>query len=435
MEKNKILVIEDNLVFARILCNWLRAHGFAVESVTGASAARKALGQEHDYGCVLADVRLPDGDGMDILEWLVKKSILVPYIVMTQNEDVLSAVRAMKLGAKDYLPKKLIDEKSLLRTVKDAMADRNMTAAPIFKRTSHAYTSAVKKAKMVATVQMTVLITGENGSGKEHVAQMIHEHSKRTSKPFVAVDCGTLSQELALSELFGHKKGAFTGSTDDKKGLFAQADGGTLFLDEIGNLSYEVQVKLLRAMQERTYRPVGGTCDLPFDIRFIAATNEDLPKAIDEGRFRKDLYFRLNEFEIGMPSLRDCREDILPLAEFFKETFCKETDCTTCDFTEEAKLQLLSYTWPGNVRELRNCIRKAVLLSGGGDITEESLELPVVASADMDSLSLHNEQEERKKIADVLRRTNWNKSRAAELLGISRPTLYKKMDKYDLRKT
>ena len=433
-EKGKILIIEDNAPYARYLGNWLRPHGYEVETACHSASAKKMLGGENTYVCVLADIRLPDGDGVEILAWMRKRGIAIPYIVMTQNEDVTSAVKAMKLGAKDYLPKKMIDEHSLLKTIQDAIGETKRRKAVIYKRNSHAYTVMMKKVKMVSAISISVLITGENGSGKEHVAQAIHEHGNRSSKPFIAVDCGTLPKELSASALFGHKRGAFTGATEDKVGFFGQANGGTLFLDEIGNLSMEAQVMLLRALQEQTYRPVGSERDEHCNVRVIAATNEDLKKAIEEGRFRQDLYYRLNEFDIHLPPLRDCPDDILPLAEFFKESFHEETECEAGGFTEEAKRLLLSYSWPGNVRELRNCIRKAVLMADGGEITPDLLELDVSLKNQNNPLTLKNGWEERQRILAALERARWNKSKAAELLGISRPTIYEKIEKYDLGK-
>lgn len=431
--KARILVIEDNPVYARMLSNWLRPLGYGTVVAASAYSARKAITEDSSIACILADIRLPDGDGVDILEWTREKGIDVPYVVMTQNEDVASAVRAMKLGARDYLPKKMLDESLLLDTVKGILSRKRRERTQIFRRTSHAYRMTVRNAGLVAPVPLNVLVTGENGSGKEHIAEMIHTQGSRSSGPFVAVDCGTLSRELAMSELFGYRKGAFTGAVEDKKGLFAQAEGGTLFLDEVGNLPHDVQRQLLRALQERVYRPVGDTVDRECDIRVIAATNENLERAIREGRFREDLFYRLNEFSVHVPPLRECREDILPLAEFFKEKFCGDMGRDAGVFTEEAKMRMLSYRWPGNVRELRNCVRKAVLVSGAGEISAENLGLPESGSPDgATDLSLRNEWDERRRIRDALERTGWNKSKAAELLGISRPTLYEKMGRYDI---
>lgn len=431
--KARILVIEDNPVYARMLSNWLRPSGYGTVIAASAYSARKAILEDKSIACVLADIRLPDGDGVDILEWMREKNMDVPYVVMTQNEDVASAVRAMKLGAKDYLPKKILDESLLLDTIKGILSRKRQERAQIFRRTSPAYRMTVRNAGLVAPVPLNVLVTGENGSGKEHIAEMIHTRGCRASGPFIAVDCGTLSRELAMSELFGHRKGAFTGAVEDRKGLFAQAEGGTLFLDEVGNLPPDVQRQLLRALQERVYRPVGHTVDRECDIRVIAATNEDLARAIREGRFREDLFYRLNEFCIHVPPLRECREDILPLAEFFKERFCEEMGYEAGVFTEEAKMRMLSYRWPGNVRELRNCVRKSVLVSATEEIRVEDLGLPEPDCPDDSGLSLRDERDERRRIRDALERTGWNKSKAAELLGISRPTLYEKIDKYDIR--
>ncbi len=283
------------------------------------------------------------------------------------------------------------------------------------------------------THDMSVMIFGENGTGKEHIAHHLHEKSKRAGKPFVAVDCGSLSRELAPSAFFGHVKGAFTGADSTKKGYFHEAEGGTLFLDEVGNLALETQQMLLRAIQERRYRPIGDKSDRSFNVRIIAATNEDLEAAVSEKRFRQDLLYRLRDFEITVPPLRDCQEDIMPLAEFFREVANKELECNVGGFSSEARKALLTHTWPGNVRELRQKIMGAVLQAQEGVVTKEHLELAVTKPTSPVSFALRNDAEDKERIMRALKQTNGNRCAAAELLGISRTTLYGKLEEYGLK--
>ena len=280
---------------------------------------------------------------------------------------------------------------------------------------------------------MSVLILGENGTGKEHIAHHLHEKSKRAGKPFVAVDCGSLSKELAPSAFFGHVKGAFTGADSAKKGYFHEAEGGTLFLDEVGNLAMETQQMLLRAIQERKYRPIGDKADRNFNVRIIAATNEDLEQAVIEKRFRQDLFHRLHDYEITVPPLRNCQEDIMPLAEFFREIANNELECSVTGFDAEARKRLLTHAWPGNVRELRQKIMAAVLEAQTGLVTKEHLELAVTKPNSPVSFALRNDVEERERILRALKQANGNRKVAAELLGIGRTTLYSKLEEYGLK--
>lgn len=301
----------------------------------------------------------------------------------------------------------------------------------IFRRESDRIREVERRAALVGSTDLSVLIRGENGTGKEHVALAVHKAGARAERPFVAVDCGSIPRELAASEFFGHVKGAFTGAADNKTGVFHEAEGGTLFLDEVGNLPYEVQVLLLRALQERRYRPVGGRRETVCDVRIVAATNENIEKAIAEGRFREDLYHRLNEFTIEVPPLRECPDDILPLAEFFLEQSCGELNKSVSGFSAEAGKLLRSYGWPGNVRELKNTVRKAVLLTGSGVIEAMDLDMNVAEGAK--GFALKAENEEREKIVKALEAAKYNKALAAGLLQISRPTLYEKMKKYGIK--
>lgn len=427
----KILIIEDDLVLCRVLRNWLERKRMQVECASTAAQARKIIATT-DADIILSDMRLPDGDGIGILEWMNENRYRIPFVIMTQHAEVLSAVRAMKLGAEDYLPKPFQPDtlyamlNGLLRR-KEAAKERNRL---IFRRESKQSREVERRAVLVGSTDMSVLVRGENGTGKEHVALAIHKASPRAIAPFVPVDCGSIPKELAASEFFGHVKGAFTGATDNKSGVFLEAEGGTLFLDEVGNLPYEVQVLLLRALQERRYRPVGGKREVPCDVRIVAATNENMEKAIAEGRFREDLYHRLNEFTIEVPPLRECPDDILPLAEFFLKQGCDEMNKRVTGFSAEARKMLQTYGWPGNVRELKNTIRKAVLLCESDTLKAEDLDMPAENTAD--GFALKAENEEKEKIIKALETAKYNKALAAGLLRISRPTLYEKMKKYGI---
>lgn len=301
----------------------------------------------------------------------------------------------------------------------------------IFERKSPAFQEINRRISLVAPTDMGVLILGENGTGKEHIAEKVHGMSRRAGGPFIAVDCGMLSKELAASELFGHEKGSFTGAVAAKKGFMAEADGGTLFLDEVGNLPSEVQQNLLRAIQTKCYRPIGSNKERKADVRIIAATNENLEKAVREGRFREDLYHRLKEFVIKLPPLRECREDILPLANFFRELANEELERNTRGFDKEAEKQLFTCPWKGNVRELQQTIRSAVLLSEGEIITADKLEYNPLSQA-IPSLRLKDNEEEKERIMRALAQTGGNREMTAEILGVSRTTLYNKMKEYGI---
>lgn len=362
MDKTTIIVVEDNIVYCEFVCNMLAREGYRTVKAYHLSTAKKHLQQATDNDIVVADLRLPDGNGIDLLRWMRKEGMMQPFIIMTDYAEVNTAVESMKLGSLDYIPKRLVEDKlaPLLRSIlKERNAGRNRM--PVFPRNGSAFQAISKRIRLVAPTDMSVLIFGENGTGKEHIAHHLHDKSKRSGKPFVAVDCGSISAELAPSAFFGHVKGAFTGADGTKKGYFHEAEGGTLFLDEIGNLAMETQQMLLRAIQERRYRPLGDKADKSFNVRIIAATNEDLETAVNEKRFRQDLLYRLHDFEITVPPLRDCQEDIMPLAEFFREIANKELECDVIGFDGEARKTLLTHVWPGNVRELRQKIMGAVL--------------------------------------------------------------------------
>ena len=432
----KIIVLEDNTLFAEVVCRWLQREGWKTECVTNISRAKKLMEKADTDDIVLADLRLPDGESTTLLEWLRKNGMDQPFIVMTDYAEVHTAVSAMKLGSVDYIPKKLLEDK-LLTTIngivqKQMATKAALSATPIFQRDSAAFRQIKERIRLVAPTEMSVLILGENGTGKEHIAQRIHANSKRKDKPFVSVDCGSIFPSLAQSAFFGHVKGAFTGAEENKVGYFQEANGGTLFLDEVGNLPYEIQQMLLRVIQERRYRPVGAKEDKNCNVRIVAATNEDLVKAVLEKRFRQDLLYRLQDFTITLPPLRNCQEDIMPLAEFFREQSNKTLDKAVRGFDSSAKKALLQHPWSGNVRELKQKIQTAVLLCEGSNITEDDLELYVEQDASPVCYTLKDVQQEKERIRQALEQCGGNKKSAAKLLKIGRTTLYAKIKEYGL---
>ena len=431
----KIYVIEDNPVYNDYVCNLLKKEGFNTEQAYHLSTARKLLAKIGKDDIVLADLRLSDGEGIDLLRWMRKDGKMQPFIVMTNYGEIHTAVESMRLGSKDYIQKPLIEDKlvPLVHAIRKEQEKRKQRHVPIFTRQGAAYQEIKRRIRLVAPTRMSVLILGENGTGKEHIAHHLHDKSKRAGKPFVPVDCGSLSKDLAPSAFFGHVKGAFTGADSTKKGYFNEAEGGTLFLDEVGNLALETQQMLLRAIQERRYRPIGDKTDKSFNVRIIAATNEDLEKAVIEKRFRQDLLYRLHDFEITVPPLRDCQEDIMPLAEFFREIANNELECSVTGFDAEARKTLLTHPWPGNVRELRQKIMGAVLQAQTGVVMKEHLELAVTKPTSPVSFALRNDAEDKERILRALKQANGNRKVAAELLGIGRTTLYSKLEEYGLK--
>lgn len=452
-----ILIVEDDLTFSTMLSTWLRKKDFEVCAVSSVSAAVKALTQtdKETPQLVLSDLRLPDHDGLYLLSWMRKQGFTQPFIVMTSYAEVQNAVEGMKLGATDYISKP-IQPDLLLQKMKEALRSTSVpttsstaqpkenditatTSAPTASSTSHPGIEGhspiaqelYRLVALVAPTPLSVLINGASGTGKEYVAHRIHELSKRASGPFVAIDCGALTKDLAASELFGHTKGAFTGALNNKVGAFEQAQGGTLFLDEVGNLSYDVQVQLLRALQERRIRPVGSAEERSIDIRLVCATNENMTEAITQGRFREDLFHRINEFTLHMPLLRERGRDIIEFAHYFLQQANQELGRHITHISPDAEQALLQYAWPGNLREMRNIITRAALLTEEGDtLTAKQLLLPNNTSPATvsNSLSLKASQaDELSRIQEALQITGGNKSRAAKLLGIDRKTLYNKL--------
>ena len=365
MDKIKIIVVEDNIVYCEFVCNLLAREGFRTVQAFHLSTARKLLQQAADGDIVVSDLRLPDGNGIDLLRWMRKEGMTQPFIIMTDYAEVHTAVESMKLGSLDYIPKQLVEDKlvPLLRTI---LKERNIgrSRMPVFARDGSAFRKIMHRIRLVAPTDMSVLIFGENGTGKEHIAHHLHDKSKRSGKPFVAVDCGSLNKELAPSAFFGHVKGAFTGADSAKKGYFHEAEGGTLFLDEVGNLAPETQQMLLRAIQERRYRPVGDRTDRSFNVRIIAATNENLEQAIEKGTFREDLYHRLAVIVVRVPPLREHAGDIPALVEHFIRTIASEYGSAPKPIDADALAELQRMPWSGNIRELRNVIERLIILSG-----------------------------------------------------------------------
>lgn len=481
----QILIVEDDLAFGTMLQTWLKKKGFDVEKVTNVGAAARWLteGGADSVNLILSDLRLPDHDGLFLLTWMRKRNIAVPFIVMTHYAEVQNAVLAMKSGAADYIAKP-VQPDILLQKINDALqaasaatpvsqavsaasapvsaasttvsshschsthisASVSSTNAAASDTTSNASASVPKYlegrseasrqlydyVRLVAPTPMSVLILGASGTGKEYVARRIHELSARKGKPFFALDCGAIPKDVAASEFFGHKKGAFTGADADKRGAFEVANGGTLFLDEVGNLSYDVQVQLLRALQERCIRPVGGDRELKVDIRLVCATNENLEQAVAEGRFREDLYHRINEFTIYMPQLRERGNDIFLFADLFIRQANAELQRQVDGLDAAAAELLVQHSWPGNLRELNNVVKRAVLLARGRQITAAELQQAMGPVRQNAVPTLHNEADERQRIEEALRQTGGNKAKAARLLGIDRKTIYNKMEKWGM---
>ena len=431
--KRKILIVEDNIGLSQMQKDWFAQAGYDAVTAMNEPIARSLI-RKTTFDLILSDVRLPEGDGISLLEWLRKEKKKIPFIITTEYVSVPDVVRTIKLGAIDYLPKPVRKE-HLLELAEDVfqpMVTVRKKEKALFRRISSKIMQVEKYARLVAPSEMSVMILGANGTGKESVAQSIHQGSERRDMPFVAVNCGALPRELAASLLFGHEKGAFTGADTAKAGYFDMAKGGTLFLDEIGTMSYEIQSMLLRVLQESTYTPIGSSKERVADVRIVSATNEDLQQAIRNGRFREDLYHRLNEFEIRQPFLAECMEDIIPLAEFFRERYSRELKRETSGFSDDARCRMLAYPWPGNVRELQNRVKRAVLLSDSPLLAWQDLGVDTTVGSSKSHRGKMPESDERERIGRSLAESGGNVSRAAESLGISRVTLYKKMRKYGL---
>jgi len=447
----KILIVEDDVPFGTMLKTFLIKRDYEVELVFSGVEALKNL-KDNKFDLILSDVRLPDTSGLDILKEVKAENTETQVIIMTSYAEISMAVEAMKNGAFDYVSKPFRPE-SILQTIENALKHTQVQpTAPREKEKpkkslstkDNSFVKGVSEAavklsdyiELVAPTNMSVLIMGESGTGKEQVAKSIHLQSKRAKAPFIAVDCGAIPRELASSEFFGHLKGSFTGAINDKTGHFEAANGGTLFLDEIGNLSYELQVQLLRALQERKIKPVGSNTEIQVDIRVITATNEDLAQAVKDGEFREDLYHRLNEFSIKVPALKERKEDLMLFAEYFLEEANTELEKNVIGFTESAIEAFKNYNWPGNLRELKNMVKRAVLLTQDEMIPLKVLPHEIATASQTNTeteYGLFKNKNEEQLILDALEKSGGNKSKAARLLSIDRKTLYNKLKQYDIK--
>ncbi len=449
----KILIVDDDQDIRMLLDKFLSKKGYETKTASDGSSAIEIL-KSNKYDLVLCDFKLPDLNGLELIQKIKVINPDAALLVITGYSDVKVAVKAIKLGAYDYVTKPLYPDEILI-TIDQALKnknkkDQNQNKQPnkqkkfVIGDSVQAH-EVMKHVRLIAPTDMSVIIQGETGTGKEFVANEIHNHSKRKDAPFVAIDCGALPKDLAGSELFGHVKGAFTGALNDKEGSFESANGGTLFLDEIGNLSYENQVKLLRVTQERKIKKIGGTKDIPIDVRLIVATNENLSEAVKNGEFREDLYHRFNEFRIHLSPLRERSTDIKVFARYFLEMANQDLNKQVNEFAPEVLVKMKDYYWHGNLRELYNVVKRSVLLAQTDVITLECLPEEIKSPVYFEQVDTHyttkvepanlksvSKIAERDAIISVLEKTGYNKTKAADVLNIDRKTLYNKMKSFNI---
>ncbi|NIS73954.1 MAG: response regulator [Deltaproteobacteria bacterium] len=444
-KKVNILIVDDEEIVRESLTSWLREDGYTVEA---AESGPKALERfpSRDWTLLLIDLKMPGMDGIQLLDEVKRIDPDMMVIIMTAYATVDTAVKAIKKGAYDYLVKPF-DPEDLSMTVRKIIDHKNLIEENLYLRKelkkqyrlhdliskNHRMMEIFDLVKSIAKSNSTVLIQGDSGTGKELLARAIHAESHRKDGPFVCVSCAALTESLLESELFGHEKGSFTGAVSSKKGKIELAQGGTLFLDEIGDISLKLQMDLLRVLEQKEFRRIGGTELISIDARIVAATNRDLKKAIEEGLFRDDLYYRLNVISIHIPPLRERKEDIPPLVEHFIEKFNLEMEKGVTGLSEGAMRLIMDYDWPGNARELRNVIERAMVVTKGKSITESEITLPLAgrrAAPPGKSLS----DIEKEYIRQVLLENRWNINRSARILSIDRGTLYNKIKKYNLKK-
>ncbi|QLE01387.1 sigma-54-dependent Fis family transcriptional regulator [Galbibacter sp. BG1] len=451
----KILLIEDDVTFSAMLERFLKKNDFTVETSYSSEEAQKKLSNT-SYDLVFTDLRLPDDDGITILTKVKEKHPDTPVILMTGYAEVSTAVKAMKKGAFDYISKPFNQDEVLI-VIQNALKGEKKTSTPVEETTAKAPSKTSKTKplsakkpvsgissasiklneyiKLVAPTDMSVLITGDSGTGKEVVAKRIHDNSRRKNFSFIAVDCGAIPKEIAASEFFGHVKGSFTGAVNNKIGHFEAANGGTIFLDEVGNLSYENQIQLLRALQERKIKPIGSNQEIDVDIRLITATNEDLLQAVEKGQFREDLYHRLNEFSIKVPNLHERQEDLLLFADHFLNMANEQLNKNVLGFSDEVIKIFQKYKWPGNLREMSNVIKRSALLTQGELIEKNVLPMEITSPPKETAnqvKSFSTKDNERDLIINALNEVGNNKSKAARLLNITRKTLYNKIKEYEI---
>ena len=454
----KIHIIEDDAAFGKMLTSFLERKGFEVTvSLTGENG-RKAL-EENQFDLLITDLKLPDDSGLELLEYSKNIAPKTKVILMTGYAEVDTAVKAIKKGALDYISKPfrpeellMIIEEDFLKSTPIAIGTKSKNEMAVSakkdlnlkgeKESKPNFVVGISESskkfneylKLVGPTDMCVLIQGESGTGKEVAAKAIHNYSSRKNESFVAVDCGAIPKEIAASEFFGHVKGSFTGAINDKKGHFEAAHGGTLFLDEVGNLSYENQIQLLRALQERRIKPVGSNTEIEVDVRILSATNEDLLKAVADGRFREDLYHRLNEFSLHIPSLHERKEDLFLFIEYFLAEANASLGKEVLGLSKEVEEAFKNYAWPGNLRELKNVIKRSVLLTNVTMIPLDVIPREVLFSkkVETEKVDFSKESNEKQLILNALKEANFNKTKAAKLLNITRKTLYNKLEHYQI---
>lgn len=466
--KKKVLIIDDDIEMCTLLSGFLIRNNYDVEvAYSGLQGISKF--KQSNFDIVICDFRLGDKDGKDVLMEIRAHNSNTIVLIITGYSDIKIAVEVIKLGAYDYITKPLIPDE-VLNVLKSAIARFNASEKSTGESLKRGYAvtedsnfligkaastkELYRQVEIVATTDYSIILYGESGTGKEVIAKKIHDLSSRKNKPFVAMDCGTLSKELAGSELFGHVKGAFTGAQSDKEGHFEMANEGTLFLDEVANLSYDIQASLLRVIQERKFKRIGGTKEIPVDIRIIVASNENLQDAYGKGKFREDLYHRFNEFSIHLPPLRQRIEDIPLFADYFLKNTCAELKKNITGFTKEVISMFTNYTWPGNLREYRNVIRRSVLLCNDDIISVDLLPVEIIEQfrnkeIKTDGATVMNYSDilptikkdvylkdtaakaEYEAIMNVLKEVNFNKTKAAIILNVDRKTLYNKIKNYE----
>ncbi len=450
----RILVVDDEEIMCDVLSALLTSEGYQTDLARDGAQALKMI-REKEYGATLLDLMMPEVDGFQVLEELNRLENRPVAIVLTAYATIEKAVKATRLGAFDFITKPFKNDEILL-AIKNALEHRRLSEENTRLKKSllerYSFKNIIGKSApmqqifdlitQVGPTRSTILIHGESGTGKELVAKAIHAASTRAEAPFVAVNCGNIPPDLLESEIFGHVRGAYTGATSSKKGLFEVADGGTIFLDEVATISMEIQAKLLRVIQEREFRRLGGLENIKVDVRIIAATNVDLQKAVREGTFREDLYYRLNVIAIKIPSLRERSEDIPLLVEHFIHKFGEENGREPCRLDSGAMKTLLDYDWPGNVRELENVIERAVVLSSGKVITEDLFPKNLTTSLTEGALRIPGDglplkervaNYEKALILSALEKTDWNQKKAAQLLSVNATTLSEKLKRLRIK--
>ena len=442
---DKVLIIDDVVTLGLMLKTWFSKKGFQAKTAISITDAKKSI-QEQKPDLIISDLRLPDGSGLDLIKWVKEYDSEIVIIVMTSYADIQTAVECIRAGAYDYVAKPLDPEEVLkkLHALENPKEKPETPSHPVsansaqnfgfIRGNSMEYKKVYEYVNLVAPTNLSVFIKGDSGVGKEHIARLIHEKSQRSAGPFVPVDCGVMSKELSASDFFGHVRGSFTGAIQDKKGHFAEANKGTLFLDEVGNLSVDTQMQLLRVLQEKKIKPVGANKEIPVDVRVVTATNENMDKAIASGRFRSDLFHRLNEFMIQVPTLENCREDISLFAHHFLQLANNEVHKNVIGFDEKTMNLFQSYPWPGNIRELKNAVFRLTLVAQEQIIKADLLKetLPDIYNHNVSEDIISRDKQEIERIKSALKKANNNKSKAAALLEIDRKTLYKRMSMYNI---